>query len=172
MRDLLPKVLLCWITLFQACRSLGPEDVIRDSTAPVQTTELTFQLGDDGTAYVLEIPWHLANVRSQSIFHDECGSRLEKKRGGSWVFAYAFPCPLSGIDTVTPGAMFVGTFRIHACHLQNCSPRLEVETIPGIYRIVVGLYGSATVVAGSVILADSLATNARRSNAFWLSPPR
>jgi len=40
-----------------ACGSFGPEDVVRDESAPIQTAELCYRLADDGTGtYHLLIP--------------------------------------------------------------------------------------------------------------------
>lgn len=166
--------LLVSSVLVAGCTTIGPDDVTADPSAPIQTSTLQYRLSDNTIGnYELTIPWTFTNSASSAIYHDRCSSRLEKNVGGSWVLAYALTCPQSGppLDSIAPGSPFAAEFLVYACYETNCLPRIEVNPIPGLYRLVVGLYANASLQAGQVYPANPLPLDARRSNAFWLDLP-
>jgi hypothetical protein len=59
-----------------------------------------------------------------------------------WLRAYFLICPLSdsAVDSIPAGSLFTSAFFVYACYEANCAPRMEIEPIPGVYRLVIGLY--------------------------------
>ena len=160
--------------LIVSCSTLGPEDLVRDPSAPVQTHLLEYRLADNGIGnYELTIPWAYTNSGSTPVYYHPCSSRLEKKVDERWRRAFQTSCPLAGslVDTIPSGAQFAGSFSIHACYVKNCEPRFSVTPIPGTYRVIPGFYARIELQSGSYIPRDSLSVADRRSNDLWLYLP-
>ncbi len=161
------------LALLVACRNdLGPEDVRPDPAAPIQTSGSAYTLVDNGLGdYEQTIPWTFTNTSPSVIFVYQCFGRLEKQQGSAWVVAYRVICPQSATSNPVPaGGSFTGRLDVIACRVPNCLPRFEVDPIPGVYRLVVGLFSSVTA-QGAPIVKDSLAVELRRSNPVWLAVP-
>jgi hypothetical protein len=162
------------LTLATGCATFGPDDVDPDPSAPVQTSALRYRLVDNGVGdYELTIPWTYRSERPSTLYYDRCTSTLEKKVNEVWLRAYFLICPLSdsAVDSIPAGSLFTSAFFVYACYEANCAPRMEIEPIPGVYRLVIGLYASAVLQGGVTLLRDSPPLDDRRSNAFWLDLP-
>jgi hypothetical protein len=163
-----------WLGLLTlGCAALGPEDVLRDASAPFQTGALSYQLSDDRTTYHITIPLTVSNRSSFPLYYDGCRTRLEQKGSDGWTFAFGPTCPAvpARIDTIAPGGTLSTAFSLTACHVAGCEPQLEVAEIPGIYRITGGLFASVLHQGFSFVAQDPLPTSANRSNEFWLAAP-
>jgi hypothetical protein len=89
------------------------------------------------------------NRSPHPVYLEYCGYdpgsyRLQKRVNGNWVEAYRPICQAVGIEDpfpVDPGEVFADTMTAH--HFTGfppVRPRLEVDSIPGTYRLIMVLY--------------------------------
>ena len=118
----------------------------RDTTAPVQTKALVYELTQPQEAwFAAEIPFEFTNDTGRTISIVNCSgglaTSLEKNVNGTWVQFYdpALLMCLSPPIHIPSGETFEGTAKIYgALPGQNASPEFGSADLDGEYRLVWG----------------------------------
>jgi hypothetical protein len=157
-----------------ACTT-GPGPVIvRDLTAPFQTSSLQYTFANMGDQRQLRIPVDFRNVRSNAVRLDGCATVLERRTGSEWARIQGLPCPqaaTSATDSIRPGELVRFEHVVYASQVPDGFPRLP-EPISGVYRIVFGLRERLMPGPDFVVWQAVADRNARRSNEFAAVLPR
>lgn len=150
----------------------------RDPTAPIQTDSTLYTLrpprtptGEEARHRELGIVATYTNRTGRAVFPEYCTNSppnyyLEKKIKGEWVRAYHPVCWLVGHDeppfAIEPGESYTATIVLLEAYRLRGSPRFEVDTIPGVYRLVYRLYETWGHHGGGELIPEE----ARISNEF------
>jgi hypothetical protein len=122
----------------------GPTVPAAGSDAPLQTSDLTYQLRDDGRGGLTTgIPFTYHNDTGRTVYLVNCGGdvppSLEKWVDSRWVAAWSpilLMC-LSPPIVIAPGDDFEYTLAVYAArHGSNAFPQFEVAEPQGTYRLV------------------------------------
>ena len=162
------------IVIASSCDSLGPDDVLRDQSASIQTAELHYTMEDDGVSHRLLVPTTYINRTGRTVYERWCSRVLEKKVGNSWQVAFSPVCPSIAVEPTAyePDTPHPIDFSVLAAYAPNSGPRFELSPIPGIYRFRVDLYATRLPSpSGPAGVADILPLADRITNAFWLDIP-
>jgi hypothetical protein len=135
-----------------------------ESGPTVLTDSLSYGLRDSAGHFRVDIGATIANRSKNVIYFDtSCGNgRLDKRIGGGWRQAYAMACPLESdlsiLVALAPGESQWHTYRVWA-NRSDGNPRFEVDTIPGVYRIVYRIYSGADAERSQLLPEDERASN-------------
>ena len=117
------------------------------SEAPIRTDRAEYVADRAGGGVSLDIPIRYVNPTQGPVWVSTCHSvyppTLEKLVGDAWVPAYNEPVLLClGVPIVIQaGASYEYTFRVRASPRgTNTYPQFELESVPGTYRLVWGVY--------------------------------
>lgn len=143
----------------------------------LQTESNSYTLSARDAIYEVDIPYGFHNRTGGRVFVPNCngifGIKLQKEVGGSWVDAWwaAVPECLSPPIEIAEEAVFRDTLTVVAGRPGTIvEPKLEVEEIDGLYRLV-WLTGLSSLDEGSWLTGDTLAVEHRVSNRFLLRAP-
>ncbi len=156
------------LILLMACSD--PLVVERDQDAPIQTDRLRYDVVSGGSGWRAQIVWTFTNPIAEPVSVVNCrGSaptKLQKLESDEWINAWspAFLLCLSPPIVVAAGATYADTLHFFAGYPgSNAGPKLEVQEIEGVYRLV---WWPLLNYDHDDVTGDLLPLEQRASNAF------
>lgn len=162
-------ILLLGTTACAPASTTERDDAAMLEGPPIRTDEprYRFEREDDGRE--LDVEFTYLNRTGRTVHVARCGTegilfRLEKRVGEAWVTAYEPICPMILVPpfTVAPGEALEGEIVIVLS--PGAEPQLQVDEVPGTYRLVLSVHGDWRPEPGE--LGDPLPLAERESEAF------
>lgn len=163
-----------WSLLLIAAAGCARAELQRDVEAPLQTSDLRYELRRDELGYRTTIPWTFLNATGDTVWVPNCNGDvrplLQVDRNGAWFDAWTpFSETCAGEPlVVAPGASIADTLHVFGAPAgSNLVPAFAFEDVEGVYRLLWHRAVSSWN-GGPVDPSSALPLNQRISNRFLL----